>query len=62
MMSKFVKAGEMELRGKTLKLIMANGDNDPLRFFCMVEDVEKLLSGDYQYVRLFEDGSGVSNE
>lgn len=55
-MSKFLKAGEMELRGKTAKISLDAESGDPVRMFCFVEDLEKLLKGEFDYVRIFRDG------
>jgi len=55
-MSKFEKAGEMELRGKTAKLSLDAESGDPVKFFCFADDLQKLLDGKFQYVRIFRDG------
>ena len=56
-MSKLVKVGELEIRGRTAKLSLDAESGDPVRFFCFVEDLEKLLKGEFGYVRIFRDGS-----
>lgn len=56
-MSKLVKVGELEIRGKTAKLSLDAESGDPVRVFCFVEDLEKLLKGEFEYVRLFRDGN-----
>jgi hypothetical protein len=54
-MSRFEKAGELELRGKAVKLILDPQSKDPVRFFMLRVDVEKLLSGEFSYVNVFKE-------
>jgi len=49
------KAGELELRGKTVKLVLDPEGSDPVRFFMFAEDVGKLLSGEFGYVNVFRE-------
>jgi len=47
-------------RGKVVKLRFPVPENEPMRFFAFKEDVERLLDGELEYVRLFLD-SEVEN-
>lgn len=51
-LSKFEKVGEMEWRGKVLSIKMGDPE-DPVECFCFLEDVEKLLHGQFQYVKIY---------
>lgn len=51
------KAGEIELRGRVLKVILDPESPNPVRFFVFVADVQKLLAGEFGYVNVFRDGS-----
>lgn len=52
-LSKFEKCGEIQKAGKTLRLLMGDPD-EPVECFCFVEDMEKLLSDAFQYVRIYQ--------
>jgi hypothetical protein len=55
MLPKYDRAGEMQrTEGKVLKLWLGDPE-DPVRFFCFVEDVERLLHGEYRYVSIYKD-------
>ncbi len=56
-LSKFEMAGEMEWVGKVLRIELGDRE-DPVRFFCFVEDVEKLLHGEFTYVKIYKDEGG----
>ena len=49
------KAGEISLRGKTLKIVLDPESNNPVKLFCFAEDVDKLLSEKFQYVNVFHE-------
>jgi hypothetical protein len=54
-MSKFIPQGKILARGRVLKLVFENGAHDPMRFFCFVDDVDKLLSGQRDDVVIYLD-------
>lgn len=56
-MSKFELAGEMEWVGKVLRLRLGDPE-DPVQIFCFLEDMEKLLHGQFKYVRFYKDEEG----
>jgi hypothetical protein len=56
-LSKFDKAGEIERTGKVLRMWLGDRE-DPVRFFCFLEDVEKLLHGEFTYVRIYKEREG----
>jgi hypothetical protein len=59
-MSKFEEHGRMFVRGKTVKLRFNIPESDDLAFFCMREDVERLLDNRLEYVRIFLDQKEVT--
>ena len=54
-MSKFVPHGKIYARGRVLKLEFDNGGHDPMRFFCFIDDVEKLLDGQKGDITIYLD-------
>ncbi len=52
---KYDPVGKLYLRGKAAKIEVAGESEYPMRFFCFVEDVLKLMRGDLQSVRIFRD-------
>lgn len=45
----------MSVRGKVVKMVFPMPSGNPLRFFAFREDVEKLFSGEWEFVRIFLD-------
>jgi hypothetical protein len=58
-LGKFEKAGEMSWTGKVLRIRLGDPE-DPVRFFCFLEDVEALLHGQLKYVKIYKDQEGSS--
>ena len=55
MNKKFDPQGKIYVRGRVLKLEFDNGAHDPMRFFCFIDDVEKLLDGQRDDVVIYLD-------
>jgi len=49
------KVGEIEIRGKTAKIVLDSESGDPVRFFCFLEDLQKLLKNEFDYVNVFRE-------
>lgn len=61
-LSRFKEHGRIFSSGKVVKLRFPIPENEPMRFFAFKEDLEKLLDGRLQYVRLYLDSEfEVSN-
>lgn len=52
-MEKWKEEGRMEIRGKAVKIVFEG--EIPLRFFCVLDDVLKLVDRKVDYVRIFAD-------
>lgn len=52
---KYDPVGEITIRGKAAKIVLDGESKDPVRFFCFVDDLYKLMREDLQYVRIFRD-------
>jgi len=55
MASRFNSVGEIRIRGKAAKIVLDPQGKDPVRFFCFVEDLDKMLSDPSRYVRVYRD-------
>jgi len=53
--SNYQLAGEMEIRGKTVKIVLDPQSKDPVRFFCFLDDVEGMVSRERSYVKIYKD-------
>ena len=56
---KYDPVGEILIRGRAAKIVLDPTSKDPVRFFCFVEDLEKLLDGKFQYVKVFRDSGAA---
>jgi len=54
---KYDPVGEISIRGRAAKIVLDPQGNDPVRFFCFAEDLEKLLDGKFSYVKVFRDAA-----
>ena len=45
----------MEIRGNAVKIVFKNEGGDPLKFFCVLNDVIALFDRELEYVRIFQD-------
>ena len=54
-MEKWKEEGRMEIRGKAVKIVFKNEGADPLRFFCLLDDVLALVDRNIESVRVFAD-------
>ena len=54
---KYDPVGEISIRGRAAKIVLDGESKDPVRFFCFAEDLEKLLDGKFQYVKIFRDSA-----
>ena len=54
-MKKWKEEGRLEIRGKAVKIVFKNEGADPLRFFCLLDDVLALVDRKIEYVRVFAD-------
>lgn len=52
---KYDPVGEISIRGKAAKIVLDGESGDPVRFFCFLDDLYKLLRGEHEYVRIFRD-------
>ena len=55
--AKYDPVGQLFLRGKAAKIELDHESKDPVRFFCFVADLEKLLDGKFSYVNVFRDAA-----
>lgn len=53
--SRFKRQGRVYVSGNVLKFEFDNGGHKPLRFFCFVDDVDKLLDGQRDDVVIYLD-------
>jgi len=55
MASKYDVVGEIVIRGKAAKIVLDPNSDAPVRFFCFVEDLAKMLADNSRYVNVFRD-------
>ena len=54
---KFEPIGEIIIRGKVAKIVLDAKSKDPVRFFCFLNDLEKLVDGKFTYAQVFRDSA-----
>jgi hypothetical protein len=47
-------AGELQIRGKVVKIKVGDPE-DPVRFFCFLDDVEGMVARERVYVTIYKD-------
>jgi len=52
---KYDPVGQLFIRGKAAKIELDHESGDPVRFFMFASDLEKLVHGEFSYVRIFRD-------
>jgi hypothetical protein len=57
-MAKWDVHGKMSVRGKVVKMVFDEESPHPMRFFCFLRDVERLLASRDGEVRIFLDRPG----
>lgn len=58
MAGKYDVVGKIELRGKAAKIVIDAESGDPVKFFCFVEDLDRLLNDPSRYVNVYRDNPG----
>lgn len=52
---KYNPVGEIVIRGKAAKIVLDPNSDAPVRFFCFVEDLAKMLADNSRYVNVYRD-------
>ena len=58
MYGKYVVAGRIVIRGKAVKISLGGEVGDPVKFFCFVEDIYKMLRDNSRFVNVYHDNAG----
>ena len=58
MAGKYEIAGEIEIRVKAAKIVLGSRNDNPVRFFCFVEDLVKMLKEPSRFVNIYFDNVG----
>ena len=55
MANKYDVVGRIVFRGKAVKIALDHESDNPVKFFCFVEDLVKLLKDPSRYVNVYRD-------
>ena len=58
MSGKYEVAGRIVTRGKAVKISLGGDAGAPVKFFCFVEDIYKMLRDNTRYVNVYHDNAG----